>query len=131
VKLPRDMLMRLQESSNGFVTCKLTPLWYGMPSPWHVIIAALLVRHCGKHAPRIAEGVFRRWPFPHDLANVDRDYLLTVVTEGHCYAAADILRNISRRYLSKDWKDLRDIRGINPYICKCVEEFVTCSLANC
>ncbi len=94
----------------------LSPLQLGMPTPWHVAVASMLLCRTKRYqAETSLIRLLSRWPTPWLLALADDSLELVVAPCGMQRRRARQLRRFSSKYL-ESWQRLRDLPGVGAYV---------------
>lgn len=111
----------MHASSQDFSIPPVSP--YGLiqetlwPDGWKILVACILLNLTTRRAmEKILPNVFRRYPTAEAMAAADFDELSQMVAPlGFRNRRAKNLIDMSRRFLTSNWDDPRDLPGVGEY----------------
>lgn len=100
------------------------PVQLGMPTPWHVAVASMIRLHTKKNAKQMCQELFTAFPTPALLGAATLEHVRRILKKLPLRnrVAANICE-MSMRYCSGHWMDLRDLPGVGLYVADCVGYF--------
>ncbi|NBP01861.1 MAG: hypothetical protein EBU90_17330 [Proteobacteria bacterium] len=95
------------------------------PDEWKMFTSCIMLNCTSrKQAEKVLSIFFTKWPSAKDLISANEaDVIETIASLGFKNRRAKNLLNMSKAYLSKKWKDPRDLPGVGEYAARSWEIF--------
>lgn len=128
MELKRELLLALPARPE--LRFDLSPIQFGMGgSPWHVTMCSMMLVRC-KRNPHVIGSVLRSFRTPElmEMSDVMLQHMLQPL--GLHRQRARQMQQVSRRWNTDTWSELRDLPGIGEYVAASVEVFCFGNMEN-
>lgn len=92
-------------------------------SPWHVTVSSVLLQRARRKAP-VLQDMFESWSTPELMAcSITEDLEEVLHPLGLHRNRARFLQQLSNKWFTESWSDLRDLNGVGLYVADAVGLF--------